>query len=138
MNNLQKVKQILELYANGDWRGCVEYEEPVMPLTSPLRMGVNVTNVCLSVRRHTDSGHLARKALQILNDHIQTDNWQDIETAPDNGSEYLGIIKQPSSCFGSPFICHYDDDKHTCVHQTELKPHYPTHWHPLPKSPKGD
>lgn len=61
--------------------------------------------------------------------------WQDISTAPKDGRNYLGVIN------GEPFICHYDDEeeRHRCLHQTDIVPHLPKYWMPfdnLPTPPK--
>ena len=64
------------------------------------------------------------------------DGWRSIDSAPKDEA-YTGVINcaewgQPD-VWGRPFLCEWDeDDGHVCVHQTEIKPHKPTHWQPLP------
>jgi hypothetical protein len=58
-----------------------------------------------------------------------------IDSAPKNGTKYLGAIQQPDGSFGEPFICYWDGEEHVCEYQTEMKPHKPTHWMPLPEPP---
>ena len=56
--------------------------------------------------------------------------WQPISTAPKDGTKYLGVIT------GEPFICLFDESEgHICEHQTEILPHKPLYWQPLPKPP---
>lgn len=67
--------------------------------------------------------------------------WLPIESAPETGENYLGIIQQPDGSFGEPFICYWDiDEHHICLHQTEARLHRPTHWLSLRKltPPKKD
>lgn len=65
--------------------------------------------------------------------------WQPIETAPKGGSTYIGIIEFAPNQFGEPFMCNYDKEKgHICVYQTEIIPHKPTHWMPLPQLPETE
>lgn len=71
---------------------------------------------------------------------LEGKGWLPIESAPKD-REYLGIITGTSYTgryfAGNPFICCYDvEEGHICVHQTEIKPHRPTQWMPLPEAPK--
>lgn len=69
---------------------------------------------------------------QMLVDALKDREWQPIETAPKDGSAYLGVIA-PN---GQPFIAFYEEeDGHQCQIQTEPKLHKPTHWMPLPQPP---
>lgn len=79
-----------------------------------------------------------REALATLRPYVENGGWQDISTAPKDGTEYAGIIKDAHGNFGQPFACFYDEDKgsHVCVRQTECFLHKPTHWMPLPQPPK--
>lgn len=55
--------------------------------------------------------------------------WQGIETAPKDGTPYLGLCISGAE----PFIAYYDEeDGHICVLQTEVLPHRPKYWYPLP------
>lgn len=80
----------------------------------------------------THPRHKARIVLEairpFLRQPVRESGWQSIETAPKDGSRYLG------HCGGEPFICYYDeDDGHICLHQTEIAPHRPKQWMPLPE-----
>ena len=65
--------------------------------------------------------------------------WKLIDTAPKDGSAYLGVIKV-GSLFAEPFIANYDLDEggHCCKYQTEPLVHRPTHWMPLPGNSTTD
>lgn len=62
--------------------------------------------------------------------------WKPIEEAPKNGDPFLGCIIVDSQV-GEPFLARWDEDHgFICDVQTELLPHKPTHFRPMPIPPK--
>lgn len=74
--------------------------------------------------------------VRLKNRDWEDKRWQLIETAPKAGI-FLGIIQCSKGQFGSPFMALWNEDtgRYECEAQTEILPHHPTHWMPLPKPP---
>lgn len=69
---------------------------------------------------------------------LENGGWMPIESAPKD-CVYIGIIEYAEGKYGEPFMCEWSDEYgHICQFQTELVPHRPTHWMPLPTPPKQE
>ncbi len=75
---------------------------------------------------------IMEEAIKALADEVRGKEWQPIIEATDE--EVIGCIKYQKGKYGEPFSCVYNEesDQYESIRITELKPHLPTHFTPLP------
>lgn len=133
-------KKDVYAYLMGDLTALNKYQGDPEPSDAPadvegliaeLQENVAADSLMVDVANYLFSRNLIRTP----------DVWQTIDTAPRDGSEYMGVIEYLPNKFGKPFACFFDDDSddHSCqghrsIRVTDLVPHRPTHW-TLPAPP---
>jgi len=64
-------------------------------------------------------------------------NWQPIETAPKDGTHFLGFVEWGEAILECQFVCYYSAAKGrfaiVCAPDVEI---HVSHWMPLPEPPK--
>ena len=82
------------------------------------------------------ASHLAKEALAKLSTFIESNGWQDISEVDSKykDTEIIGCIEYAEGKFGEPFSCFYnhEEERFQSCRITELMPHIPTHFTPLP------
>ena len=78
------------------------------------------------------TGKRLASLIKALADEVRGEKWQPIIEATDE--EVIGCIKYQKGKYGEPFACVYNEesDQYESIRITELKPHLPTHFTPLP------
>jgi hypothetical protein len=99
----------------------------------------SITNESLvpeELSRHAEAAEIVKAVLAVL-PAAQADRWQDISTAPKDGTEVLGY-RPPSRSRRTIYICAWrkiDSAGSAWVSVIDRMVAIPTHWRPLPAPP---